>query len=99
MMNPDATLVQNIRALLDARRIQDQALAHYCGHQSPWLSKILRHGRGVTIHDIGKIAAFFNVSVSDLFRPQLAIELYERRREDRRASDRRAVHQDSTRTG
>ena len=50
MTTPDATLVQNIRALLDARRIQDQALAHYCGHQSPWLSKILRHGRGVTIH-------------------------------------------------
>ena len=95
-MTPDSILVQNIRALLDARRIQDQALAHYCGHRSPWLSKIFRNERGVTLRDLGKIAAFFSVSVSDLFRPQLAVELYERRQQDRRGGERRSDHATNT---
>jgi transcriptional regulator with XRE-family HTH domain len=88
-MTPDTILVQNIRALLDARRRTDRALATYCGHRPPWLSKILKGERGVSLRDLGHIATFFGISVSDLFRPDVALEM-ERRRWDRRESGRRA---------
>lgn len=85
----DILLVRNIRALLDTRGIEDQALAMWCGHRRAWLSKILSGERGIQIKELGKIADFFGLTVSDLFQYGIAAMNDRRRRERRSPVDRR----------
>lgn len=82
-LRADVLLAQNIRALLNARRVDQQALAVWCGHGAAWISKVLANERGLRIQDLGRIADFFGVTVANLFQPGLAVER-------RRATDRRA---------
>lgn len=76
-------LMQNIRALLAARHIEDAALATWCGHNASWISKILAGDRGVPIKELGKIADFFGLTVAQLFQYGIS-PLAERRRSVRR---------------
>lgn len=83
-------LVQNIRALLAARGIDDGALAMYCGHQPAWLSKILSGERGIKLPDLDKVADFFGLTVSQLLQHGIS-SLTERRHRDRRSGQDRRV--------
>ena len=83
-------LVENIRALLTRRNIDDKALAMWCGHKPAWLSKIMGGERGMGLSDMDKVADFFGLTVSQLLQHGIS-PLTERRRGDRRAgADRRA---------
>jgi len=89
-LRPDLLLARNIRALLTARGEDDSALATWCGHRPAWLSKILNGERGMQIRDLGRVADFFGVEVSQLF--QRGVDpLLERRVHGRRipGGDRR----------
>ena len=59
-------LVENIRALLLRRNIDDKALAMWCGHEPAWLSKIMSEQRGMSLPDMDKVADFFGLTVSQL---------------------------------
>jgi transcriptional regulator with XRE-family HTH domain len=90
-LRADLLLIENIKALLHARRVEDAALAIWCGHSAPWISKILRGERGVQIPDLGKIADFFGLTVSELFHHGIS-PLTERRHGARRTgAERRAL--------
>jgi transcriptional regulator with XRE-family HTH domain len=82
-------LVQNIRALLAARGVDDKALAMYCGHRPAWLSKILADERGMNLHDMDKVADFFGLAVSQLLQHGISPLTERRRRERRRGTERR----------
>ena len=77
-------LVENIRALLTRRGIDDKALAMWCGHKPAWLSKIMSGERGMGLSDMDKVADFFGLTVSQLLCHGIA-PLTERRRADRRS--------------
>jgi|GEM_PF-3654002 len=86
-------LVQNIRAFLATRNLAAEELAQYCGHGAPWISKILNGDRGVRCEDLDRIADFFEVEVTTLFRHGNIAPLLDRRRYDRRSQrgDRRIM--------
>jgi hypothetical protein len=87
----DVLLSMNIRALLAARRMDAIALASWCGHKAPWISKILSLERGVQVKDLGRIADFFGLDVCDLFQRGIT-PLTERRRSQRRSGgERRSI--------
>jgi hypothetical protein len=87
----DVLLSMNIRALLAARRMDAIALASWCGHKAPWISKILSLERGVQVKDLGRIADFFGLDVCDLFQRGIT-PLTERRRVQRRSGgERRSI--------
>jgi hypothetical protein len=88
-LRADLVLAQNIRALLDARHEDDQALATWCGHRGAWLSKALSGERGIRVKDLGKIADFFGLTVSELFQHGISHVTERRRGERRSAIDRR----------
>lgn len=92
-LRADILLTRNIRALLDRRGINDKDLAVWCGHDGPWLSKIMKNQRGIQLQDLGKIADFFGLTVSQLFQPGISA-LTERRRHNRRTGIERRSHQD-----
>ena len=84
-------LVENIRALLTRRGIDDKALAMWCGHKPAWLSKIMSGERGMGLSDMDKVADFFGLTVSQLLQHGIS-PLTERRRGTRRSgTERRAV--------
>jgi hypothetical protein len=88
-LRADHLLAENIRTLLSARRLDDSALAVWCGHKPAWISKILAGERGVPVKELGKIADFFGLTVSQLFSPGIS-SLTERRKGERRSvEDRR----------
>lgn len=88
-MRADLLLVENIRTLLAVRRIDDSALAIWCGHKAAWISKILSGERGMPVKEIGKVADFFGLTVCELFSPGIS-PLTERRKRQRRGTvDRR----------
>lgn len=89
-LRADLLLAENLRALLHARRIDAKALAIWCGHGAPWISKVLKGERGVQIKELGKIADFFGLTVAQLFQEGIS-PLTERRRLTRRGgADRRS---------
>jgi hypothetical protein len=89
----DVLLVMNIRALLSARRMDAGALAQWCGHKSPWISKILSLERGVQVKDLGRISDFFGLDVCDLFQRGIT-PLTERRSSQRRTGRERRAPED-----
>ena len=92
-------LVENIRALLTRRNIDDKALAMWCGHKPAWLSKIMGGERGMGLSDMDKVADFFGLTVSQLLQHGIS-PLTERRRGDSRSgSDRRAEDRRSNTEG
>lgn len=83
-------LVENIRALLAGRGVDDKALAIWCGHRPAWLSKVLSGERGIKLPDLDKIADFFGLTVAQLFQHGIS-GLTERRHGERRTvGDRRS---------
>lgn len=92
-LRAELLLVRNIEALLDRRGIDKQALAMWCGHKPAWISKILSGERGVQIKDLGKIADFFGLTVSQLFQHGIS-PLTERRKTERRRPDDRRCGRD-----
>lgn len=84
-------LAENIRALLRHRGIDDGDLAFFCGHQPSWISKFLNQHRGMSLEDIGKVADFFGLTVSELFSPGISA-VTERRGRTRRVRDDRRTH-------
>lgn len=89
-LRADYLLVENIRTLLSVRGIDDSALAIWCGHKPAWLSKILSKERGMPVRELGKVADFFGLTVSQLFQPGIS-PLTERRINTRRCEkDRRS---------
>jgi hypothetical protein len=88
-LRADHLLVENIRTLLSERGIDDSALAIWCGHKPAWISKIMSLERGVPMKELGKIADFFGLTVSQLFSTGIS-SLTERRKCERRSAiDRR----------
>jgi hypothetical protein len=88
-LRADHLLVENIRTLLSERGIDDSALAIWCGHKPAWISKIIVAERGVPTKELGKMADFFGLTVSQLFSAGIS-QLTERRRGERRSAvDRR----------
>lgn len=83
-------LAHNITALLRARHASKRGLAFFCGHEPPWLSKVLTGERGVQSEDLDKIADFFGLTVADLFTYGISPKLERRKAERRSPLDRRA---------
>jgi hypothetical protein len=92
-LRADLLLVENVRTLLSVRGLDDSALAVWCGHKPAWISKILSHERGVPLKDLGKIADFFGLTVSQLLQDGIS-PLTERRRGERRQPINRRSGQD-----
>ena len=86
-------LAENIRTLLYRRGIDHGALAAWCGHKPPWISKILKSSRGVQMKDLGKIADFFGLTVAQMFQHGIS-ELAERRQAERRTCTERRSGRD-----
>ncbi len=86
----DYLLIQNVRALLSARGVDDKALAMWCGHKPSWLSKILDGQRGISLPDLDKVADFFGLTASQLLSPGVS-PLTERRSHHRRSGDDRRL--------
>jgi hypothetical protein len=86
-------LAENIRTLLSRRGIDHGALAAWCGHKPPWISKILKSSRGVQMKDLGKIADFFGLTVAQMFQHGIS-ELAERRQGEQRSWDDRRTGRD-----
>ena len=83
-------LVQNIRALLVARGVDDKALAMWCGHKPAWLSKIMSGERFMAFKDMDKVADFFGLTAAQLLQHGISALTERRRLERRRDKDRRA---------
>lgn len=98
-LRADLLLVQNIRALLDGRREDDKSLAIWCGHSSAWLSKIMSGERRMPIQELGKVADFFGLTVSDLFQHGISPLSERRRGRDRRLGERRAQERRTAEVG
>jgi transcriptional regulator with XRE-family HTH domain len=81
-------LIQNVRALLAARGVDDKALAMFCGHKPAWLSKIMAGERGISLPDLDKVADFFGLTVAQLLSHGIS-PLTERRKGDRRSVEER----------
>lgn len=92
-LRADALLAENIRTLLNARGIEAQALAMWCGHKAAWISKIVNSDRGVKVKDLGKIADFFGITVAQLFQHGIS-PLTERRKQERRCEHERRSGRD-----
>lgn len=88
-LKPERLVQENIRSLLEARRLDATALAVWCGHEAGWISKILRGENSVRLKDLGRVADFFGLTVSELFQHGISSKT-ERRRQHRRKKDRRA---------
>lgn len=89
-LRADVLLIENIRTLLSVRRIDDSALAMWCGHKPAWISKILSGGRGMPLKELGKVADFFGLTVCELFSPGISPLTERRKRQRRQAHDRRS---------
>jgi transcriptional regulator with XRE-family HTH domain len=90
-LRADVLLTENIRALLHSRHEDAKSLARWCGHSGPWMSKILSGERGVQVEELGRIADFFGLTVSELFQHGIS-KIAERRSAERRSgSDRRSA--------
>lgn len=83
-------LIQNIRSLLDKRRIPDKELAFATGHSQPWLSKILKGERNLRVEDLDGIAEFFGLTVYELLSPGISTLTERRSGIERRKGDRRS---------
>jgi hypothetical protein len=92
-LRADLLLAENIRTLLAVRGIDAGALATWCGHSPPWISKILSGERGVQVRELGKVADFFGLTVAQLFQHGIS-PLTERRRGERRSGVERRTGQD-----
>lgn len=86
----DVLLRDNIRDLLDKRQLTATALAAFCDHEPAWISKILSGERNAVIEDLDRIAAFFGLQISDLFRAGVSFETERRSGVDRRKQERRS---------
>lgn len=87
----DLLLAENLRTLIAARRVDGKDVAMACGHESSWISKILSGDRGMRLEDVGKAAAFFGLSASELLAPWISPLLERRRLTRRTTTDRRAI--------
>lgn len=92
-LRAEVLLAENIRALLAARGLDAQALAMWCGHKPSWISKVIAGSRGVQTRDLGKIADFFGLTISQLFQHGIS-PLTERRRVERRSPHSRRSGED-----
>jgi len=90
-LRPDVLLAENIRALLAARGIDAHALATWCGHKPAWISKILAGDRGVPVRELGKIADFFGLTLSQLFQHGISALTERRRGVRRKGVERRTI--------
>ena len=85
-------LVQNLRALLAARHLNDKDLAFATGHSQAWVSKVLSGERHMRIRDLDRVADFFGLTASQLLSPGISM-LTERRRGERRRGERRTGYE------
>lgn len=90
-LRSDLLLAENIRALLYKRKEDAGALARWCGHSAPWLSKILSGQRQPKVSDLGRIADFFGLTVSELFQPGISRASERRQKQRRSEKDRRTL--------
>ena len=87
-----AIMRNNVRALLDARRESQAALASWLRHSRSWINKFLNGERQVQLKDLDRIADFFGIATYQLFQPGIS-PLTERRVQQRRKRlDRRIGH-------
>jgi transcriptional regulator with XRE-family HTH domain len=85
----DYILVENIRALLIARNIDQGDMAFAVGHSQAWISKILSGDRKMSLSDVDRVAAFFGLTGAQLLSHGIS-SMTERRQQDRRSGvDRR----------
>lgn len=82
-------LIENIRALLVARRIDQGDMAFAVGHSNAWISKILSGDRNMSIEDIDKVAGYFGLTGSQLVCHGISSVTERRKRERRSGEDRR----------
>lgn len=82
-------IVENLRALIAARNLNEKDVAFAVGHSGPWISKILSYDRQIKLKDLDKLADFFGLTTSELVCHGIS-KLTERRRGERRSGhDRR----------
>jgi transcriptional regulator with XRE-family HTH domain len=87
-MNTQRLLLQNLRILIEERRVTQRKVAAWVGHHETWLSKILREERGLSLEEIDKLAEFFGLTGYQLCSPGIS-SMTERRRGDRRSGRER----------
>lgn len=84
----DYLLAENIRTLIAARGVDAGDVAMATGHGSSWISKVLNGDRGMRVVDVGKVAAYFGLTIAELFSPGISA-VTERRRVSRRSGNER----------
>jgi transcriptional regulator with XRE-family HTH domain len=72
LTRPSGMRSGNSTKRLSAIRKDQQSLARWCGHAPAWLSKVLSGERSVADYDLGPIADFFGVTISELFRDTIS---------------------------
>ncbi len=70
--SPRAVLARNIRRLRTERGISQEALADLAGLHRTYIGSIERSERNVSIDNIGRLAAAFGVSPSELLEDETA---------------------------
>lgn len=86
-------LRENIRALMRARGIEQQALAFALRRHPTWINKFLKGTRPITIADLDGLADFFGLSAYQLFMPGISSVTERRRGDERRAGRDRRISQ------
>lgn len=92
-MKAELLLIENIKALLQARKEDASTLASSLGHDKSWINKILNGHRKMQIEDFDHVSDFFGIATYQLFQP--GISRYTERRsgkERRTGCDRRVGH-------
>src|SRR5260221_9281190 len=86
-------LRENLRALMEARGVDQKALAFALRRHPTWINKFLKGTRPIHIHDLDGLADFFGISAYQLLQPGISA-LTERRlvRDRRTGRERRIGH-------
>jgi transcriptional regulator with XRE-family HTH domain len=74
--NASAGVVEEIRALMGRRRVSQKQLGDALGLAQPTMSKRMNGKIAFDLNELDAVAAFFDVSILDLFpRPEPSVDL------------------------
>jgi transcriptional regulator with XRE-family HTH domain len=93
-LDAEAQLRQNVKELMDWRRMTQAVLAEKLGEKQPWLSRRLTGANKFTVRDLDALSRVFHITPSQLMRPGYG-QWERRKNRDRRSGHERrgATHE------
>jgi len=87
-------LKENVRVLMDMRRVDQPGMAKWVGHSKAWINKFLNDPIAeIQIKDLDKMAEILGVSTYQLFQPGISRMAERRHAGDRRSGQERRMGQ------